>query len=324
MQTYSFISQKIHSLNSASEYFELFKCNMGIGAGQSKGFDYSTKLCILGNSFVSKSISQSGWRYEAQSTTDGFLITIPRSGAITWCNSGASFDSAQGRLFLAEQRELLTAKYSINSNYTTIYLHYSDIYNYLALHIGGTPKSRINFTKRTAECSVTIFIQSLADTILNLASEGSLAAERSLLHLKECLISFFLYNLTNNYSEALRKPQTLSQISPHRIKMAAEYISLNYANIATVGELAQYSGISIRSLQLGFKEFKKSSPMHFLRHTRLVNARAMLTDRNSDLSAQEVARQCGFTNYHLFCKYYSLEFLEQPSLTLKNRQYDWP
>jgi transcriptional regulator GlxA family with amidase domain len=84
----------------------------------------------------------------------------------------------------------------------------------------------------------------------------------------------------------------------------------------TVNEIALKVGISTRSLQLGFKRFKNTTPMAFLRSARLQTARKLLLSPHYDKSIRELSFECGFSNHQLFIKYYVETYGERPSDTI--------
>nr|WP_232916254.1 helix-turn-helix transcriptional regulator [Pseudomonas viridiflava] len=91
----------------------------------------------------------------------------------------------------------------------------------------------------------------------------------------------------------------------------------------TVGEVAVHAGLSVRSLQSGFKRYRNTTPIAFLRSVRINKARRLLSVSSNNQSPRQVAELCGFTNYHVFCKYYLEAFFEHPSVTCgRNRLID--
>nr|WP_244192348.1 AraC family transcriptional regulator [Pseudomonas rhodesiae] len=133
------------------------------------------------------------------------------------------------------------------------------------------------------------------------------------------MITFVLYTLDNNYSCVLRDNNLVKPPTPHVIKRAAEYINDCASLSLTVSDIAVYAGISIRSLQNGFKKFEGITPIEFLRNVRLKRARHILRDTYSTSTPREVSVQCGFSNFYLFSKYYKQSYGESPTYTFTKK-----
>eukprot|EP00866_Antonospora_locustae_P001076 jgi/Antlo1/1076/1448 len=194
----------------------------------------------------------------------------------------------------------------------------------LTLILGYSPKSRIFFDQRTSERWQINSIQRLVETILDFSEKSPIFVKRVADSLKESLIGFFLCNFRNNYTLSILGPKRSITLTPHLINMAAEYMASSVDPHLTVCEVATHAGLSVRSLQMGFKKFKNTTPIVFLREQRLEKARRMLNMEDNSLTPKEIAYACGFTNYQSFCKYYSLKyfihpsFIGQPSLRKKS------
>ncbi|MGQ3029508.1 MAG: helix-turn-helix transcriptional regulator, partial [Ferrovibrionaceae bacterium] len=81
---------------------------------------------------------------------------------------------------------------------------------------------------------------------------------------------------------------------------------------------AEISGTSLRALQEGFRRFKGTTPMGYLRGVRLARVRAELTGPGmADRSVTEIALRWGFTHLGRFAESYRAAYGETPSATLR-------
>jgi transcriptional regulator GlxA family with amidase domain len=85
----------------------------------------------------------------------------------------------------------------------------------------------------------------------------------------------------------------------------------------TLSELAQATGISVRSLQYGFRRFRNVTPFAYLREIRLAAAQAELSSPLNRLSVQDVALKWGFTHMGHFAARYRAAYGETPSETAR-------
>ncbi|UVH51804.1 AraC family transcriptional regulator [Pseudomonas sp. CBSPBW29] len=305
----------------AVKYFDNYCFEMDVRPGARGQLECMTKMCKIGSSIVSLTTSSTGWGYEARSGADGFLFTIPQSGTVTWESPKQRIFSKVGNVSLLDHREVVFSNYSQGAQYVTFYLSQEDVVRYLTLLIGEPPVSRVNFAVRAAGEGAAKFMTGLADLMISAGSNRESLESKVLTHLKESLICFVLYNVENNYSKNIRSSKTVASPVPYSIKRTAEYIHANYDKSLILSDLAVFSGVSIRSLQLGFKQFKGTTPMAYLRKVRLDKAHSMLADYNSSLSPKEVADLCGFTDFYLFNKYYLMAFGQRPIDTMRSRLF---
>ncbi|QVN04086.1 AraC family transcriptional regulator [Pseudomonas rhodesiae] len=324
MDIYGANKLHFHDIGDASEHFQSYDNFMSITPGLNGTLDYEKRFCVMGTSFVSLSYSQSGWGYRTSNELDGFSITMPHSGFMQWRNHNGIHRAERGAFVIADQREIFLANYAAGINYTTIYISNADMAKQLTLILGYSPKSRISFDERTSERWQINSIQRLVETILDFSEKSPIFVKRVADSLKESLIGFFLCNFRNNYTLSILDPKRSITLTPHLINRAAEYMASSVDPHLTVCEVATHAGLSVRSLQMGFKKFKNTTPIVFLREQRLEKARRMLNMEDNSLTPKEIAYACGFTNYQSFCKYYSLKyfihpsFIGQPSLRKKS------
>ena len=313
MDIYGANKLHFHDIGDASEHFQSYDNFMSIAPGLNGTLDYGKRFCVMGTSFVSLSYSQSGWGYRTSNELDGFSITMPHSGFMQWRNHNGIHRAERGALVIADQREIFLANYAAGINYTTIYISNADMAKQLTLILGYAPKSRIFFDERISEQWQINSIQRLVETILDFSEKSPILVKKVADSLKESLIGFFLCNFRNNYTLSILGPERSITLTPHLINRAAEFMASSVDPHLTVCEVATHAGLSVRSLQMGFKKFKNTTPIVFLREQRLEKARRMLNMEDNSLTPKEIAYACGFTNYQSFCKYYSLKYFIHPS-----------
>lgn len=103
---------------------------------------------------------------------------------------------------------------------------------------------------------------------------------------------------------------------PYYIHLAEEYIRSLPHHAVSLAELARVSGVSGRSLQLGFQKYRGYSPIQFSRQIRLESARRMLLNASPGTTVLEIAMDCGFAHISRFAASYQRQFHESPSTTL--------
>lgn len=122
--------------------------------------------------------------------------------------------------------------------------------------------------------------------------------------------------LHHNHSYLLSRPVRAAE--PRYVRRAAEYIEAHAHLPLPVALVARAAGVSVRTLQAGFRKHRGSSPLGFLRGCRLELARRRLLATPHE-SIAEVALACGFHHFGRFSQLYAARFGETPSASRRRR-----
>lgn len=134
--------------------------------------------------------------------------------------------------------------------------------------------------------------------------------------IEHLIVVTLLHSQPNNYSEELLQPPP--PIAPSHVKRVEDYIRAHAGEPLTVADLAAYAGVSASALYAGFRDFRNTSPMAYLRSERLQRVRDELqrTSPGTDTVA-DVASRWGFQHLSHFATHYRKKFGELPSDTLR-------
>ncbi|WP_168190211.1 AraC family transcriptional regulator [Luteithermobacter gelatinilyticus] len=124
-----------------------------------------------------------------------------------------------------------------------------------------------------------------------------------------------IYTQPHNYSDCLETG--LTRVAPRYVKRAEDYIVANLKNTITIEDLVQASGVSARSLFAGFREFRGTTPMKFVRDQRLQKVHEELHHNDSRHTVTQIALKWGFSQLGRFSVEYRKKFGESPSETLR-------
>lgn len=114
-----------------------------------------------------------------------------------------------------------------------------------------------------------------------------------------------------------RVAQATGASAPACVRRAEDYMRAHADRPLRMAEVAAAAACSLRTLEVGFKEHRNTTPLGALRALRLDRTREIL-QRGQGVSVGEVARQFGFTNAGRFATSYARRFGEQPSDTLRS------
>lgn len=130
------------------------------------------------------------------------------------------------------------------------------------------------------------------------------------------IVNMLLSSQPNNYSSELHEDKTKS-IAPAFVKKIERYIEDHADEPLSIGDFSEYAGVSTRSLFSGFRQFRNTSPMNYLKEIRLRRVREELirTPPSSGI-VTTIALRWGFSHLGHFTTDYKRRFGETPSETL--------
>lgn len=136
-------------------------------------------------------------------------------------------------------------------------------------------------------------------------------------HFEQSLILSLLYGQRHNYTKALTHGVCMA--APIHVKRVEEFIREHAAERITIDDLTEVSGVSARTLFAGFKQFRNTSPMRYLRLQRMKLVRNDLSSPLTNDTVTEIAMKWGFTQLGRFSVEYKKIYGESPSETLNSR-----
>ncbi|MCB8822462.1 helix-turn-helix domain-containing protein [Microvirga rosea] len=133
--------------------------------------------------------------------------------------------------------------------------------------------------------------------------------------IEDMVLTGLLLCHANNYSNALLRPQ--SAAAPFYVKRAEAFIEAHFADPLSLAEIAARAGVSARSLQNGFQQFRGMTPMAFLRSIRLQRVHEALRVADpTKTTVTEIALACGFSHMGEFGTLYKRTYGVTPGQTL--------
>ena len=136
--------------------------------------------------------------------------------------------------------------------------------------------------------------------------------------LEESLVVSLLYAQPHNYSHLLHGE--VPCVAPAHVKRVESFIQDHAGESITIEELAQVAQTSIRSVFAGFRKYRATTPMKYLRSVRLDNVHRDLLAASPGASVTEIATRWGFVQLGRFSAEYKARFGRLPSETLRRAQ----
>jgi AraC-like DNA-binding protein len=134
--------------------------------------------------------------------------------------------------------------------------------------------------------------------------------------MESTLVSMLLTCQPHNYSAEMCSDPG-SSIAPSFVKRVERYIEEHAHEPITIVEMAEHAGVSSRSLFTGFRRFRNTSPMLYLKEIRLRHVQEELQRQSpGTTTVTAVAFRWGFSHLGHFTTDYKRRFCESPSETL--------
>ena len=116
----------------------------------------------------------------------------------------------------------------------------------------------------------------------------------------------------------LRRRLASRRAAPYYVRRVENYIRGHAHEPISADDLVSVGGVSARSIYNGFRRFRSTTPMGYLKAVRLDMARDALIRgrRRGTTSVTEAATAAGYTNLSQFSRDYKARFREAPSRTL--------
>lgn len=135
--------------------------------------------------------------------------------------------------------------------------------------------------------------------------------------LEEFCMSSLLMIQSSTYREQLTRATTQPGRRP--VRQALDYIEDHLSESLTMSGIAKHVGVSVRSIQQGFRDELGVSPMEYVRERRLERVREDLIDATvaDGVTVTAVAERWGFNHLGSFAVMYRKRWGESPSQTLQ-------
>lgn len=165
-------------------------------------------------------------------------------------------------------------------------------------------------------------LQRMAGWMFTEASDGGLLDQPLIgARVEELLMTTLLETLAHNQAVVAGDAGT---VSPRFIRRAQEYISDHCHEPLTAGAIAANAGVSARSLFDGFRKYRSTTPMAFLRDLRLDKVHTELEHACELNTVTDTAMRWGFMHMGQFAGAYRRRFGYLPSETLAQAQGGLP
>lgn len=257
--------------------------------------------------------------------TDGglpdYCLTVLRQGSLTFAAGSravADIDARSGLVYRGTPGTTLAA--SANHERLALWIPAGSLGQRLSALVDGPLDRDIAFDPvfrwdtpegQSLQRLIRLMSEELATP---LPFAGSEIAGRSF---SDLLLYTLLHAAPHNHSARLLR--AAGAATPGILRRAEDFIRGHLESPIALHDVAAAAGCSVRSLQLGFRRFRDTTPLAAIRQARLAAVRDALRDAGPGDTVTDLALRFGFTNPGRFAQAYRTAFGESPSETRGRR-----
>ena len=247
-----------------------------------------------------------------------YLVQFSLTGVAQIVQEHATIDLLPGHMCVLDPDAQVKQTFGEGYKHFTVKISKEGLESVLAQELGFRPRelhfSRNPVRLQGAASAFAQLVRTICDD-LDCGLDGFNHA-RARGTVEEALQRLLLASVSHNYSDLFDAPPCSP--APYYVRRVEDYIHEHSRQPITLEEMIAVSGVSARSLHAGFRRFRDTTPMVYLKNHRLDLAHRQLKAAADDgLSVTEVALACGFTHLSKFARDYLDRFGERPSATLK-------
>lgn len=249
-----------------------------------------------------------------------YAVHMPMNGRAVGVTGGRQFEANTIRALVTNPGDEVTIRFDHDSPQLVIRIEQDALERYLTRFSGRTMSQQLRFEPALDLTSDAATRWHGAVQLLH----TEVYYEGSLVHggigigpLEEFLMSSLLMIQPSTHREQLIR--TAAPPGRRAVRQAVDFIERHLSESLTMTDIAEYVGVSVRSIQQGFHDELGVTPMAYLRDRRLERVREELTDADigDGVTVTAVAERWGFTHLGSFAALYRKRWGESPSQTLQ-------
>jgi AraC-like DNA-binding protein len=248
-----------------------------------------------------------------------YAVHMPMNGRAVGLAAGQEFEANTIRALVTNPGDELQIRFDHDSPQLIVRIEQDALERYLTRLTGRMMTHRLAFSPSfdLANDAATRWHGAIQLLHTEVFHAGSLVQKGiGFGPLEEFCMSSLLMVQRNSHREQLIRGS--GEPGRRAVRQSLDYIERNLSEPVTMGSIAEHVGVSVRSIQQGFKDELGVTPMAHLRERRLERVREELTDAaaGDGVTVTEVAERWGFNHLGSFSVLYRKRWGESPSQTL--------
>lgn len=254
---------------------------------------------------------------DRKSDVDSYMFQFPLSGVCSIEDKGlTAMIAAPGQLFVLNPRQRALKRWSGHCSQVMLQADRGTLERVLAAELGHECGEPLVFESSVQDNAVAQALSAVTQSVWrDFMQNAALDQWRIVRSFERNLLVAFLGALRHNYSEELNSPATPA--APYYVKRAEDFIRANLRGRIEIEDLVAVAGVSSRSLYYGFRRWRGTTPMNYLRQVRLNVAHEELKRaRDTGNNVTRIALGVGYDHLSRFSKDYKERFGQSPSATM--------
>ena len=253
----------------------------------------------------------------ADPSRDDYWILPPIQGSLEAVIGDDEVSSRPGHAILTSPTLSKLVRSERGSGWLNIFLRGPALRRHLAALLGEPPKLPLEFAPviDLAAGYGRSLMHYVLSAMADLDQNARLMNPITTSLFEQFVMVGLLHAHPHNYTARLYRPQP--RIAPRDVKRAIDYIEANLDMTIGLPEIVAACGVPRRTLIQHFRDFKRTSPVRYLRAARYEKVREALRRADHEESITEIAGRWGFSHMGRFAVEYRKRFGEPPSQTLR-------
>ncbi|MBW0116771.1 AraC family transcriptional regulator [Pseudonocardia abyssalis] len=254
-----------------------------------------------------------------------YAVHMPTNGRATGTYDGTTYDADPVHALVTSPGAALTMRFAYDSPQLVIRIEQQALERHLTRLLGGSLSRPIAFTPGMDLTTDAAMRWNGAIQLLHteVYYPGSLVHRgQGISSLEELLMSTLLLLQPSNHHAHLvlsRSGDGGEPAARRVVRESQDYIEGHLREHVSMADIAGSVHMSVRAIQLGFREELGTTPMEYLRDRRLERAHEDLVDATASdgVTVTDVAQRWGFAHLGSFAALYRRRWGEAPSQTLR-------
>jgi len=253
-----------------------------------------------------------------EAAPDFYLVHIPVSGYAELHLGGKKSISTPETISISSPSMLSYVYMDHQSRHLNIRIERSKLEDQLFQLIGHEVYTPLIFALETPSQSTAgaALIQTLNSLFMQAKTVPEMFTHQQIIdQYKNLLMSILLSMFQHSYTDLLCNGK--HNPVPWHVRQAKDYIEENLCDYISLATLAEFVGVSARTLQNGFRQFEGISPAEYIRGRRLQRLHQALLAADPALRITDIMLEQGITSFGRYAHYYQERYRCLPSETLK-------
>ncbi|UVD60848.1 AraC family transcriptional regulator (plasmid) [Rhizobium sp. Pop5] len=257
-------------------------------------------------------------RCQREGVVDKIAVFLPTAGNMTFVGGGKAIDSVPGKGLILESSHAGSSSIFGPRRHLCLFVDRAKMVTRLGNMFERTISGDIGFHPHfDLTAGPGLVLLQLVSNLHSGLSRGSLLQRSPLAvsSLCDAAIYLLLEACQHRYSDELARAAPAP--APRHVKRAIDFMQEHVAALPSLDDIAAAAGVSIRTLQQGFRQFKNTTPMSYLNDIRMLAVHRELCEADANQAVADIALRWGFTHLGRFAGEYRKRFGQLPSQTLK-------